>query len=267
LAVGGTSLYLDELGDYQSEAGWSGSGGGISWYESVPAYQASVQSTGKRTIPDVSYNASPDTRFWVYNSVSTGWDEVYGTSAGAPQWAALIALADQERARASLGSLDGPTQTLPALYSPEMSDAFLDVTTGSNGYDAGPGYDYVTGLGSPWAPWVVSDLALWDSGSNAPRPPVRYSSREMLLTTEASPLVSSPLQITRGAKNAVDACFAEIGFAIPTTAKDDVVPLSSVVPGQPPRVVVRHPATGHGLKLWDLDLDIVRSNLNHNSGS
>src|SRR5438477_52923 len=84
---GGTTLYLDELGNYQSEAGWSGSGGGISRYESEPVYQSSVQSTGKRTIPDVSYNASPDTRFWVYNSVSTGWDEVYGTSAGAPQWA------------------------------------------------------------------------------------------------------------------------------------------------------------------------------------
>jgi subtilase family serine protease len=268
LAVGGTSLYLDEQGDYQSEDGWSRSGGGISKYESEPAYEASVQSTGKRTIPDVSYNASPDTRFWVYNSVSAGWDEVYGTSAGAPQWAALIALADQERAGAGLGSLDGPAQTLPALYSAEMSGDFLDITTGSNGYDAGPGYDYVTGLGSPWAPSVVSDLALWDSGSNAPRAPVRHSSREMLATTKASPLVSNPLQITREAENAVDACFAEPSFAAATAAQRDLVPMPSAVPGQPARVVsdtgsipVRHSATpGQGLEFTELDMDPVLSN-------
>src|SRR5262249_6165498 len=99
LAVGGTSLYLDELGNYQGEDGWSRSGGGISWYESEPAYQASVQSTGKRTIPDVSYNADPQTGFWIYDSVgSDGWWIFAGTSAGATQWAALIALADQQRA-------------------------------------------------------------------------------------------------------------------------------------------------------------------------
>src|SRR5262249_40673095 len=143
---------------------------------------------------------------------------------------------NQERALSGLGSLDGVTQTLPALYSAAMSEDFLDVTTGNNGYDAGPGYDYVTGLGSPWAPRVVSDLALWDSGSNAPRPPARHSSREMLPTTGTFPLLSNPLGTTLGAKNAVDACFADPGFTV-ATAKQDVVLMQSVVPGQLPRAL------------------------------
>jgi hypothetical protein len=81
-----------------------------------------------------------------------------GTSAGSPQWAALIAIADQGRAAIGLGSLDGPSQTFPLLYGMPATD-FHDITTGYNGYNAGPGYDLVTGLGSPHAPLVVRDLS------------------------------------------------------------------------------------------------------------
>jgi hypothetical protein len=230
LASGAASLYLDEQGDYQSEDGWSRSGGGISKYESEPAYQSSVQSTGKRTIPDVSYNADPATGFWIYDSVaSDGWLTFAGTSAGAPQWAALVALADQQRALSGLASLDGPTQTLPGLYRAKMSDAFLDVTTGSNGYDAGLGYDYVTGLGSPWAPSVVRDLALVDGGSNATLAPGRQPSRALLPTTAAAPLMSTALQIALGAKNAVDVAFVEPSFAVATIAANREVPTVAMV--------------------------------------
>jgi subtilase family serine protease len=162
VAVGGTSLYLDDSGNYLGEAGWSGSGGGISQLEPEPAYQYSVQNTGARTIPDVSYNADPDTGVWIYNTVgSNGWSVIGGISAGAPQWAALMALADQGRAYLfGAGSLDRATETLPALYTSQMRGDFFEVTDGYNGYYAGSGYDLVTGLGSPYAPWVVSDLAV-----------------------------------------------------------------------------------------------------------
>jgi hypothetical protein len=92
---------------------------------------------------------------------------VYGTSAGAPQWAALIAIADQGRALAGQGSLDGGTQTLPDLYALPGS-AFHDITSGNNGgYSAGPGYDLVTGRGSPVANLVVAGLV----GPSRSQPP------------------------------------------------------------------------------------------------
>jgi hypothetical protein len=82
---------------------------------------------------------------------------VGGTSAGAPQWAALIAIADQGRAVNGQGSLDGPGQTLPWLYAQSASD-FHDVTAGSNGYAATQGYDLSSGRGTPYADRLIRDL-------------------------------------------------------------------------------------------------------------
>jgi len=109
LAVGGTTLTIGAGNSYVSETGWSGSGGGVSSYEHTPPYQYRLSSGGLsitfawRTSPDVGYDADPNTGFAIYDSYSFGsatpWNEVGGTSAGAPQWAALIALADQGRAQ------------------------------------------------------------------------------------------------------------------------------------------------------------------------
>ncbi len=166
LAVGGTQLSTDSLGNYLSETGWSGSGGGISADESQPAYQKGVvtQSTTMRTVPDVAYNASGGSPYAIYDTSYGGWVEVYGTSAGAPQWSALVAIADQGRALAGQSSLNGPSQTLPMLYQLPGSD-FHDITSGSNGaYSAGPGYDLVTGIGTPLANLIVPALAGPTSG-------------------------------------------------------------------------------------------------------
>ncbi len=69
VSVGGTSLYLNGT-NYGSESAWSGSGGGLSSYETQPAYQQGVvtQSSTARANPDVSYDADPNTGFPVYNS-------------------------------------------------------------------------------------------------------------------------------------------------------------------------------------------------------
>jgi subtilase family serine protease len=145
-----------------SETAWSGSGGGVSTYESEPGYQAGMQSTGRRGSPDVAYDASAGTGYWVYDSFDNSqspWQAVGGTSAGAPQWGALVAVANQGRALQGLGTLDGTSQTLPMLYSLPSSD-FHDITDGANArYSAGPGYDMVTGRGSPYADRVVAALA------------------------------------------------------------------------------------------------------------
>ena len=170
LAVGGTQLSTDTAGHYLGEVGWSGSGGGISSAQSQPSYQqGTVYTGGYRAVPDVSYNGSSNSPFAVYDSFYGGWIQLYGTSAGAPQWAALIAIANQGRALTGKGTLDGPLQTIPTLYPLPSSD-FHDVTSGSNGaYTAIPGYDLVTGRGSPLANRVVADLiSMGGSSASAP---------------------------------------------------------------------------------------------------
>jgi hypothetical protein len=167
LSVGGTTLSLNSSGTILGESAWSGSGGGISAYELLPGYQVGVvtQTSTRRANPDVAYDADPNTGFPVYDSFnnppSAAWDQYGGTSAATPQWAALIAIADQGRAAIGLGSLDGPTQTLPKIYALPSAD-FHDITTGSSrgfpSYPAIPGYDLATGRGSPVADRIVADL-------------------------------------------------------------------------------------------------------------
>jgi subtilase family serine protease len=236
VAVGGTSLYLDDAGNYQSEVGWGGSGGGISQIEPEPWYQYGVQNTGARTIPDVAYDADPNTGFWVYDTENAGgWVDVGGTSAGAPQWAAIVALADQGRALGyGVGSLDGPTQTLPALYSPQMSGDFNDITSGYNGgFFAGPGYDLVTGLGTPYVPYVVSDLAsagiTFAAASSGATPSSFAKSSEGLTPSVALTRIHGSEALLHAAddlQTTVDALFAEPSMSS-TMTKANPLPLEA----------------------------------------
>lgn len=145
VSVGGTSLTLKKDGTLSSEQAWSGSGGGVSAYEPQPSYQTSYsipKANNMRAIPDVSYNADPQSGFSVYSKKK--WYVVGGTSAGAPQWAAIESL--------------GLSATDEKLYADKASSSyakfFRDVVSGSNGNCvyycvARKHYDYVTGLGSP----------------------------------------------------------------------------------------------------------------------
>jgi subtilase family serine protease len=200
LSIGGTTLTLDDQSQIASETGWTDSGGGVSNYEPQPAYQVPFQTTyAMRTTPDFSYDADSTTAYWIYDSSYGGTTAIYGTSAGTPQWAALIALADQGLAMNNIGSLDGPTQTIAALYNlanVSYATYYYDITDGNNGYQAGPGYDLVTGIGSPVADQVVQGLV---NGARAPsggarRP--RGSAIDLVpeagLTSRAIPLASLP---------------------------------------------------------------------------
>ena len=213
LAVGGTTLTLSSGGGYGSESGWSsprpnwsGSTGGFSgydmnWnsYETEPAYQtAALQAVGLnygvRTTPDVSFNADPNSGVSVYDSVpysgQSGWYQVGGTSAAAPAWAGLIAIANQGLSLVGKGTLSG-TQAITDLYA-LPSSFFHDLTTGFNGYLATPGYNLVTGLGSPLANWVVGGLLYFNGGSGA------YASAQasVATTTNDTGATTSHLDLT-----------------------------------------------------------------------
>ncbi len=163
LSVGATTLYLGVASSYAGEVGWTDSTGGFSALEPAPAYQLSSQSAsglsyGLRTDPDVAAVGDPATGVSVYDSVryygQSGWFSVGGTSAATPQWAGLIAVADQGLGLAGIGSL---ANAQAALYS-LPSSAFHSVATGVNGYSAKSGYNLVTGLGTPVATRVVAGL-------------------------------------------------------------------------------------------------------------
>lgn len=157
-----------------------GTGGGIDQFEPQPAYQAGlvihngnaiISADGMRTTPDVSMIGGSGEAVDIVNSGTNtfaGTKATFaGTSLAAPCWAGLIAVADQGRALSGLGSLTGSTQTLPMLYA-LPSYVFHDITTGFNGYNAGPGYDLVSGLGSPIANLVAAGLGgvVASAGSN-----------------------------------------------------------------------------------------------------
>lgn len=168
VAVGGTTLNADTDGNYIGETAWSGSGGGLSSYEVEPAGQTAwpLPYAGRRGTPDVAYNANPSTGFAVYSSVTyqnqSGWFTVGGTSAGAPQWAGLVAIANSLRAANGKSRLNATYNTLYNAGKSNYSNYF-DTTTGANGTcgsicSAGGGYDYVTGLGSPVASSLIPAL-------------------------------------------------------------------------------------------------------------
>ena len=154
VSVGGTTLSMNG-NNYVSESAWSGSGGGISTYEPEPDYQRGVQNTGYRTMPDVAFNADPNSGYSVYDS-AYGWVRVGGTSAAAPSWAGLAAIINQGRTLSGQAVYDGGS-FLSALYKLPSAD-FHDVITGNNGLAATVGYDMVTGRGTPIANLLISDL-------------------------------------------------------------------------------------------------------------
>jgi hypothetical protein len=119
-----------------------------------------------RTTPDVSLFADPATGAWIADSYnldpSNPFEVVGGTSLSAPAWAGLLALVDQGRAVAGESALNStsPTEAQQALYALPQSD-YNTVTSGTNGYSAGAGYNLVTGLGTPVANLLVSDLVAY----------------------------------------------------------------------------------------------------------
>lgn len=152
LACGGTQLTItggaraQETVWNDQQQGGGATGGGVSSFFTLPAWQANAHvpaskaGKGGRGVPDVAGDAAPATGYQIL--VDGKAAVVGGTSAVAPLWAALVALANQQTGR-NAGFLNA------RLYSAGEAD-FFDITAGSNGsFNAGAGWDACTGLGSP----------------------------------------------------------------------------------------------------------------------
>jgi hypothetical protein len=148
-----------------SAPAWASTGGPTS-FESEPSYQLPFQNTRQRTTPDVAFDASENSGVTSFQSGSLSYGN-FGTSLASPCWAGLIAIANQGRVAdggTTLNSVVDPTQALEALYSLPASD-FHDITTGYNGFNAGSGYDEITGLGSPIANLLIPGLVSYGVGT------------------------------------------------------------------------------------------------------
>jgi kumamolisin len=158
LACGGTKL-LGSGSTISSEVVWNelannegATGGGVSNVFPLPSWQAGANvpkptnSAGGRGVPDVSGDADPATGYAI--RVDGKNMVIGGTSAVAPLWAGLIAVANAQNGK-SAGFIQ------PAIYAAKGKPAFNDITSGTNysgtpvGFTAGPGWDACTGLGSP----------------------------------------------------------------------------------------------------------------------
>jgi hypothetical protein len=173
--VGGTTLNMTTNGgSYVSETAWNwntgtGTGGGSSTSYPIPDWQRNINlgangaSTGWRNVPDVAMIA--DNVFLISNNGAQG--SVGGTSCGAPLWAGLAALVNQQAAAAgkpAVGFINPAVYSLGA--SPAYPIAFHDITTGNNTnaaslteFFAVPGYDLCTGWGTPTGQQLITALA------------------------------------------------------------------------------------------------------------
>lgn len=177
--VGGTSLFADTSGNYQSETVWndgpgSATGGGISQLFEEPGYQKSNLPGDDQTllnhhrgIPDISFNADPRTSILVYSSAlgafggPVGFFRIGGTSEGSPQWAGIIADGNQWAGH-PLGFLNDKLYAIG--NSSAAASAYQDITVGNNanqgiaGYNATAGWDAATGWGTPNVAALLADL-------------------------------------------------------------------------------------------------------------
>ena len=185
LACGGTKLDANGA-TIVSEVVWNelannegATGGGVSNVFALPSWQAKAQvpaattTTGGRGVPDVAGDADPTTGYTIRVDGQTM--VIGGTSAVAPLWAGLVAVANQQ-----LGTQVGFIQ--PAIYAAKAAAAFNDITQGNNGaFSASPGWDACSGLGSPIAGKLIPLLA---PASGSAKAAVKPSARAVKKTAK-----------------------------------------------------------------------------------
>jgi kumamolisin len=169
LACGGTKLssngttITNEVVWNEEASNEGATGGGVSNVFPLPTWQANsnvpkpTNAAGGRGVPDVCGDADPATGYTVRVDGETL--VIGGTSAVAPLWAGLIAVANRQN-----GKTAGLLQ--PQIYAARAKSGFRDITSGNNGsFNAGPGWDACTGLGSPITSTLIPLLATGTTSS------------------------------------------------------------------------------------------------------
>lgn len=239
VAVGGTAPVesLDALGDVvgmDSEPAWNGSGGGFSTDYGAPSWQANVSTEGHRGIPDVAGPAYDDA-FYYGGALKAG----RGTSFATPMWAGLVAELDAQLGH-SLGDL------APRLYSIGAAEAqgetgigLVDITSGSNCLSSAvPGWDDVTGWGSPRGTALLHDLSssfvdvalTTGAGSVVPGGSVS-ASVTVLNSTSHVPIPNLTVAFTLASSGFSGPCGGTFGTAAATTDLNGTASASLSVPG------------------------------------
>jgi subtilase family serine protease len=152
VAVGGTTLVLKAGGAYNVEFGWSGSGGGVSALFARPSYQKGLRGAlGKfRNLPDAGFDGDPGSGMALY--FRNRWSgPIGGTSLSSPIFTAFCVELAQIAGHRVGGDIHSSIYAAFAKYGYKNGGTtyFRDATFGNNGYyNARPGYDQVTGIGS-----------------------------------------------------------------------------------------------------------------------
>ncbi len=176
VATGGTTLTTAANGAYSNETSWSvanseqqgqpeGGGGGISSVWKIPTWQTGLASTANqgsstmRMVPDIAFDADPNTGYAIYQGGA--WNEYGGTSCAAPIWAAYTALVNQARAKNGLTTLGFADPVIYQLGKGAGATLFHDIADSSTNlfYPAVTGYDLSTGWGTPVGPQLFSALS------------------------------------------------------------------------------------------------------------
>jgi len=154
VAVGGTSFTRDNTGQLVSITGWSGSGGGISRFETKPSFQNGVENLhgANRNVPDISADADPQSGVAVWLTTvcggqQAGWQVIGGTSLASPMVAAMANISHHLRTSGTSESIS-IYGNRPAISTKQR---IRDVVGGdpAGGNEALVGYDNVTGVGEP----------------------------------------------------------------------------------------------------------------------
>lgn len=170
-SVGGTTLSTDAEGQWLAEQGWydvpltQGSGGGASTLFPRPSWQTINEHSGprdKRLVPDIAAVADPFTgvKFVFNGQILVGG----GTSQAAPVWAGLAAVMNQFLTARGLSQLGDFNPLLYEIADSSTIPAFRDINLGANAVTpVVPGYDMITGLGTPNVDNLVKALLVLKS--------------------------------------------------------------------------------------------------------
>ena len=227
------------------------SGGGASLFFSKPSWQTGngVPSDAWRHVPDIAASSSPHDSYLMY--LNGALYSVAGTSAATPAWAGILAMVNQQ-AGARQGNANPALYALAGAQASGGAPVFHDIVSGNNsvpgtaGFNAGPGYDQVTGLGSPDVFQLVQH---WQSAS-LPSLYAAASASSITVAQGATTSVTLTVTVTRGFNSPVTLAVSGLPFGLTATW----MPASLPAPGSGSSTLKFSPALATPVGSYNLQI-------------